>query len=238
MKNQIYNKIETLSKRKQYFSMIELLLTYIELNDTQDDMLNIDTFVYQIYENLESKLLLEISKKLPDLYIHMSDPRLIFLLLVKHLENGELVSYYIGIGLFYLITRYNVEYDDFYLAFYNIINVQIVEEFKTKFLSFIKIILVHETVSLHIIKSYIKKLARISLNVSTMDSICILELIFYLMKKHPSCRNMLFATSHNDKIQSTSIDFHNFQPYLYEFDVLEQGIKQIRQLVMQMRNEF
>lgn len=202
---------------------IEYLLSNYE------SMPNLDEEVEKIIETADINNLDLLYKPLPDIFVFMKDPRILLPTVIFHFENYN--SFYISQSLFFLMKEYLVEYEHFYRKFYDLI---LKENIDKEFLAFIKLILNEDKLTLSIIMAYIKKLCREAVNIESQKCLEILNLILVLMKLYPVTFQMVSEKGYKGIEKMT---FDEYEPYLFELDILSNGIYPIRKVVTKIRNE-
>ncbi|EJW02849.1 hypothetical protein EDEG_02762 [Edhazardia aedis USNM 41457] len=196
-----------------------------------------DAHLFKLFTVLKSEKLTEIYKNLCEIFILMKEPGLIAHFITAEFETGGCNAFYAGQAIFYLIKNYKLDYKDFYCNFYNLITPSCIDKYSNEILSFTKIILADPGISLLCIKSYIKKLARTSLDTTSQNCYNILLLILFLIKINPLCGIMAHSQSFDCSQDDLEVNFEHFQPYLFELDILEKSIDPIKSVVHNIRNE-
>lgn len=91
-------------------------------------------------------------------------------------------------SLYELMKRYNLEYPDFYTKLYSLLTPSLLyNRHRSRFFRLCDLFLSSSHLSSHLIASFIKKLARLSLSSSASGSVIVIPFIYNLLKKHPSC---------------------------------------------------
>ncbi|QLQ79871.1 hypothetical protein HG537_0C05200 [Torulaspora globosa] len=102
-------------------------------------------------------------------------------------------------GLFELMLRFNLEYPNFYKKLYQLITPSLMHvKYRPRFFRLLDTFLASTHLSAHLIASFIKRLARLTLNSSPAAIVTVIPFIYNLLKKHPSCMIML----HNPRFLS------------------------------------
>lgn len=181
-------------------------------------------------------------ESLPDILTKMQEPMIIIDRLNEVFCQNSKISFYAAYSLYLLMTNFDIDVPNFHKNFYELIQKDNVTTHRVKFLSFIKLILYTDDLSLKIVKAYIKTLCRIAVNIESYICIEILNLVFVLMKLHPMCFEMCNEAGYildSDKVTECldTISYDNFQTYLFELDILSSGIQPVRKIVNLIRNE-
>lgn len=99
-------------------------------------------------------------------------------------------------GLFELMVKNNLEYPNFYQKLYQLLTPELMHiKYRPRFFRLMDIFLTSTHLSVHLIASFIKKLARLSLSAPPSAIVIIIPFIYNLLKKHPNCMIMI----HNPK---------------------------------------
>ncbi|KAM0677973.1 Maturation and nuclear export of 40S ribosomal subunits interacting protein [Binucleata daphniae] len=175
-------------------------------------------------------------ESLPDICTKMQEPLIIVEKLNEELEQNSTLSFYAAYTLYLLQTSLDIDIPNFCKNFYNIINKENIITHRHKFFSFVKLILYNDNLPLKIVKTYIKKLCRIAVDIESYICLEILNLVYTLMKLHPMCFVMCNEEGYIE-CDADTVTYESFQPYLYELDILSSGIQPIRKMVNAIRNE-
>ena len=103
-------------------------------------------------------------------------------------------------GLFQLMQHSNLEYPNFYPKLYQLLTPDLMHvKYRPRFFRLMELFLSSTHLSVHLVASFIKKLARLSLNAPPAAVVTIIPFIYNLLKKHPNCMVMI----HNPKYISS-----------------------------------
>lgn len=103
-------------------------------------------------------------------------------------------------GLFQLMQHSNLEYPNFYSKLYQLLTPDLMHvKYRPRFFRLMELFLSSTHLSVHLVASFIKKLARLSLNAPPAAVVTIIPFIYNLLKKHPNCMIMI----HNPKYISS-----------------------------------
>ncbi|PTN13697.1 ribosome biosynthesis protein NOC4 [Saccharomyces cerevisiae] len=95
-------------------------------------------------------------------------------------------------GLFELMKRFNLEYPNFYMKLYQIINPDLMHvKYRARFFRLMDVFLSSTHLSAHLVASFIKKLARLTLESPPSAIVTVIPFIYNLIRKHPNCMIML-----------------------------------------------
>lgn len=95
-------------------------------------------------------------------------------------------------GLFELMLRFNLEYPNFYQKLYGLITASLMHaRHRARFFRLVDTFLASTHLSAHLIASFIKRLARLTLNAPPAAIVSVIPFVYNLLKKHPSCMVML-----------------------------------------------
>ncbi|CAI1782918.1 hypothetical protein SEUBUCD646_0P04060 [Saccharomyces eubayanus] len=95
-------------------------------------------------------------------------------------------------GLFELMRRFNLEYPNFYKKLYQIINSDLMHvKYRARFFRLMDIFLSSTHLSAHLVASFMKRLARLTLESPPSAIVSVIPFIYNLIRKHPNCMIML-----------------------------------------------
>ncbi|CAI4054084.1 ribosome biosynthesis protein NOC4 SKDI_16G3990 [Saccharomyces kudriavzevii IFO 1802] len=95
-------------------------------------------------------------------------------------------------GLFELMRRFNLEYPNFYMKLYQIINPDLMHvKYRARFFRLMDIFLSSTHLSAHLVASFIKRLARLTLESPPSAIVSVIPFVYNLIRKHPNCMIML-----------------------------------------------
>ncbi|CAI4055178.1 hypothetical protein SUVZ_16G4110 [Saccharomyces uvarum] len=95
-------------------------------------------------------------------------------------------------GLFELMRRFNLEYPHFYKKLYQIINSDLMHvKYRARFFRLMDIFLSSTHLSAHLVASFMKRLARLTLESPPSAIVSVIPFIYNLIRKHPNCMIML-----------------------------------------------
>ncbi|CCF56960.1 hypothetical protein KAFR_0B06630 [Kazachstania africana CBS 2517] len=115
---------------------------------------------------------------------------------LQSIENSEVIPLLALNGLFELMRKFNLEYPNFFLKLYKLINNDLMHvKYRARFFRLMDLFLSSTHLSINLVASFIKKLARLSLTAPPGAIVSIIPFIYNLLKKHPNCMIMI----HNPK---------------------------------------
>ncbi|QNG14865.1 uncharacterized protein GWK60_I06105 [Nakaseomyces glabratus] len=95
-------------------------------------------------------------------------------------------------GLFELIKSSGLEYPNFYGKLYQLLTPDLMHvKYRSRFFRLMDIFLSSTHLSAHLVASFIKKLARLSISAPPGAIVTVLPFIYNLLKRHPSCMIMI-----------------------------------------------
>jgi len=111
-------------------------------------------------------------------------------------------------GLFILMTKYNLEYPQFYNSLYALMNTSIFySTYRVKFLQLLSFVLLKsQMLPAYLIAAFCKRLARIALTSPPSGIFFILALISNLLRKHNACLCLINKSSSSDDQISDAFD--------------------------------
>ncbi|CAL9727550.1 nucleolar complex protein 4 [Monosporozyma unispora] len=95
-------------------------------------------------------------------------------------------------GLFQLMQSSNLEYPNFYQKLYQLLTPDLMHvKYRPRFFRLMELFLSSTHLSVHLIASFIKKLARLSLTAPPSAIVTVIPFIYNMLKKHPNCMIMI-----------------------------------------------
>lgn len=95
-------------------------------------------------------------------------------------------------GLFELMRKYNLEYPNFYEKLYQLITPSLMHvRHRSRFLRLTDLFLSSTHISVNLVASFIKRLARLTLDSPPAAIVSVIPFVYNLIKKHPTCMIML-----------------------------------------------
>lgn len=107
-------------------------------------------------------------------------------------NSGDVVPILALNGLFALILRYNLEYPNFYAKLYQLLTPNLFHvKYRARFFRLMDTFLASTHLSAHLVASFIKRLARLTLSAPPGAIVSVIPFVYNLLRKHPSCMIML-----------------------------------------------
>lgn len=128
-----------------------------------------------------------------------STPTKLMDFLTDSYEVGGIISILSLNGLFELIKKYNLDYPNFYEKLYSLFDQDLFHmKYRSRFLRLTDVFLSSTHLPSALIASFLKKMARLSLNSSPSAIVSIIPFTYNMLKKHPTCMILLHNTSASD----------------------------------------
>jgi U3 small nucleolar RNA-associated protein 19 len=106
-------------------------------------------------------------------------------------------------GLFYLIQEKNLDYPQFYVKLYSILDAEILHsKHRSRFFRLMNSFLASTHLPAALVASFIKRLSRLALNAPPSAIVAIVPFIYNLFKDHPICTFMLHRTIRDNKTKT------------------------------------
>jgi U3 small nucleolar RNA-associated protein 19 len=119
-------------------------------------------------------------------------PELLMDFLVDCYNTGGSTSLLALSGVFYLIQEKNLDYPDFYLKLYSLLDSEILHsKHRSRFFRLMDTFLASTHLPAVLVASFIKRLSRLTLNAPPAGVVAVVPWIYNLLKKHPSCTFMI-----------------------------------------------
>ncbi|KAK6434349.1 Maturation and nuclear export of 40S ribosomal subunits interacting protein [Oleoguttula sp. CCFEE 5521] len=100
-------------------------------------------------------------------------------------------------GIFHLITKNNIDYPDFYAKLYSLLDDDVLHsKHRSRFFRLLDTFLASSHLPAALIASFIKRLARLSLQAPPGAIVWIVPWTYNILRQHPSCTFMLHRTPH------------------------------------------
>mmetsp|Transcript_25900 Transcript_25900/g.56769 ORF Transcript_25900/g.56769 Transcript_25900/m.56769 type:complete len:622 (+) Transcript_25900:159-2024(+) len=111
-------------------------------------------------------------------------------------------------GLFLLITKYGLEYENFYTQLYKLVSPRVMySKYRARFYSLVtKCLVLNAMLPAHLIAAFIKRLCRCALSGPPSSALFVLALVSNLLKKHPECNCLVQRRSSKGEEGSTSTE--------------------------------
>jgi U3 small nucleolar RNA-associated protein 19 len=132
-------------------------------------------------------------------------------------------------GLFLLITKYELEYPNFYKQLYKLLSPRVLyTKYRTRFFSLLtKCLTRNEMLPAHLVAAFVKRLCRCALSGPVSSILFVLALVSNLLRKHPECSCLVQRQGSSEMEdlflpdQDDPVECHALQSSLWELAVLE-----------------
>ena len=99
-------------------------------------------------------------------------------------------------GLFYLIQQKNLDYPQFYLKLYSLLDANILHsKHRSRFVRLLDTFLASTHLPAALVASFIKRLSRLCLHAPPSGIVVVVPWIYNLLKNHPTCTYMIHRTT-------------------------------------------
>ncbi|KAG9156655.1 hypothetical protein Leryth_006637 [Lithospermum erythrorhizon] len=146
----------------------------------------------------------EVLVSLPrDVIPHLSNPIMLCDFLTRSYDVGGVVSVMALHSLFILMTEHGLEYPNFYVKLYALLEPSIfMAKHRAKFFELLDSCLKSPLLPAYLAASFTKKLSRLALNVPPSGGLIIIALIHNLLRRHPSINCLV----HQDHVETSEYD--------------------------------
>lgn len=129
-----------------------------------------------------------------------SKPELLMDFLTDCYNTGGSMSLLALSGVFYLIQERNLDYPAFYTKLYSLLDADILHsKYRSRFFRLLDTFLASTHLPAALVASFIKRLARLSLNAPPSAIVTIIPWMYNLFKKHPTCTFMMHRVPRTDE---------------------------------------
>lgn len=175
---------------------------------------------------------------LSDLVSYMRDPRNIYSSIQTYFGPECAFSMEVAKVVCIMRRSFNFEFDDFFCNLFNCLIPTSIEKDPERTLFFVLTVFEDKNIPLRVVRPFVKKLCNISLQMSSAHCQKTLWTVLWIMRLHPMAYAMARRESFNRQLEwSTSITMDEFQPYLFELDVLGESLSGIRRIVGAIKSE-
>lgn len=135
-------------------------------------------------------------------------------------------------GLFYMIQNKNLDYAQFYLKLYSLLDANILHSrHRSRFFRLLDTFLASTHLPATLVASFIKRLSRLTLHAPPSGVVVVVPWIYNLLKQHPSCTFMIHRNGELDKEEGGWGDpFLMDEPDPMETGALESSLWEIHML--------
>lgn len=159
---------------------------------------------------------------------HFKSPLNLADFLINSYKIGGSVSLLSLSSLFLLITKYNLDYPDFFTNFYALVTPEILHvKYRSRFLYWADIFLSSTNLPAYVIASFVKKFSRLALIASIETLYPLIPLIGNLLIRHPTLME-LFDKSSTNEYQNDPFKFE--ETNLKETRALESSLWELKSL--------
>ncbi|CAN8098694.1 unnamed protein product [Discula destructiva] len=152
-------------------------------------------------------------------------PELLMDFLTDCYDTGGSMSLLALSGVFYLIQERNLDYPAFYAKLYSLLDAEILHsKYRSRFFRLLDTFLSSSHLPAALVASFIKRLARLSLNAPPSAIVTIIPWMYNVFKRHPTCTFMMHRVPRTleEKEKLATEGLHD--PFLpHEEDPLETG---------------
>lgn len=154
-----------------------------------------------------------------------TQPELLMDFLTDCYDTGGSMSLLALSGVFYLIQERNLDYPAFYAKLYSLLDAEILHsKYRSRFFRLLDIFLSSSHLPAALVASFIKRLARLSLNAPPSAIVTIIPWMYNLFKRHPTCTFMMHRVprtrEEKEKLATEGLE----DPFLpHEEDPMETG---------------
>lgn len=120
-------------------------------------------------------------------------------------------------GVFYLIQERNLDYPSFYRKLYSLLDADILHsKHRSRFFRLLDTFLASTHLPVALVASFLKRLARLTLNATPSGAVPVIPWIYNLMKKHPTCTFMIHRVPRDPAIREVLESQGLADPFLME----------------------
>ncbi|OBZ89436.1 hypothetical protein A0J61_02522 [Choanephora cucurbitarum] len=176
-------------------------------------------------EEMYKRILLILHKRILP---HMHEPKLLMDFLTDSYNVGGAVSLLALNGLFTLIVDHNLDYPDFYIKLYSLLDRNVMHvKYRSRFFRLLELFLSSAYLPAALIAAFIKRLARLSLTAPPAASVIIIPFIYNLLKRHPTCMALIHS---NTAISESEDPFSMDDMNPYECKAIESSLWEVQTL--------
>lgn len=129
-------------------------------------------------------------------------PELLMDFLTDCYDTGGSMSLLALSGVFYLIQERNLDYPAFYTKLYSLLDANMLHsKYRSRFFRLLDTFLASSHLPAALVASFIKRLARLSLNAPPSAIVTIIPWMYNLFKKHPTCTFMMHRVPQTDDVK-------------------------------------
>jgi U3 small nucleolar RNA-associated protein 19 len=144
-------------------------------------------------------------------------PELLMDFLTDSYNAGGSTSLLALSGVFYLIQKRNLDYPSFYRKLYSLLDAGILHsKHRSRFFRLLDTFLASTHLPAVLVASFLKRLARLTLNASPSGIAPVIPWIYNLLKKHPTCTFMIHRVTRGAEAKKILEDQGLSDPFLMD----------------------
>ncbi|KAJ4326477.1 Maturation and nuclear export of 40S ribosomal subunits interacting protein [Fusarium piperis] len=144
-------------------------------------------------------------------------PELLADFLTNSYDVGGSMSLLALSGVFYLISERNLDYPSFYTKLYSLLDRDILHsKHRSRFFRLLDTFLASTHLPAALVASFIKRLARLSLNAPPSAIVFVTPWIYNLLKRHPTCTFMIHREERDPEVKKHMSEHGAEDPFLPE----------------------
>lgn len=142
-------------------------------------------------------------------------PELLADFLTNSYDVGGSMSLLALSGVFYLISERNLDYPSFYTKLYSLLDRDILHsKHRSRFFRLLDTFLASTHLPAALVASFIKRLARLSLNAPPSAIVFVTPWIYNLLKRHPTCTFMIHREERDPEVKKHMSEHGAEDPFL------------------------
>lgn len=152
-----------------------------------------------------------------------TQPELLMDFLTDCYDTGGSMSLLALSGVFYLIQERNLDYPAFYAKLYSLLDAEILHsKYRSRFFRLLDTFLSSSHLPAALVASFMKRLARLSLNAPPSAIVTIVPWMYNLFKRHPTCTFLMHRVPRTDEEREKIANEGLEDPFLpHEEDPME-----------------
>lgn len=199
---------------------------------------DLDDVLVTVFERVSEESHVRVVALVLDLIPLMRDPRNIYSSIETYFVPECSFSMEVANAVHMMRRSFNFEFDNFFDNLFDCMTPGNIENDVERKLFFLLTVFEDRSTPLATVKPFIKKLCGISLQTGSRHSHKILWTVLWIMRLHPMAYAMAGRESFDQELEwCVSVTMHEFQPYLFELDILQESLDGIRSVVRMIRNE-
>ncbi|PSR88960.1 CBF/Mak21 family-domain-containing protein [Coniella lustricola] len=152
-------------------------------------------------------------------------PELLMDFLTDCYNTGGSMSLLALAGVFYLIQEKNLDYPAFYAKLYSLLDADLLHsKYRSRFFRLLDTFLASSHLPAALVASFIKRLARLSLNAPPSAVVTVVPWMYNIFKKHPTCTFMMHRVPRTEEQRAKVAEYGVEDPFVPdEDDPMETG---------------